>query len=171
MKDRVAIALIGSGYGGCLHAAGYRNVPGVGVRLKYIVDIDLDKAKAFAQAHGIERATSDLDRALKDPEVDIIDIVTPPASHAELVMLAAKASKSVVCEKPLTGYFGQAGDRQPVGRVAKKKMYAAVLKDLEALEAAVKANGTKFMYAENYVYSPNVQKTAEIITRKKSKIL
>ncbi len=172
MKDQITVAVIGSGYGGYLHATGYNRVSKVNVRLKYVVDkYDLEKAKVFAGQHGIEQALSDIEVALEDPEVDIIDIVTPPASHAELVVQASKAGKNVICEKPLTGYFGEADDPQPIGRVSKRKMYDAVLADLQKIETVVAECGTKFMYAENYVYSPNVLKAAEIIERKKSKIL
>lgn len=172
MSSQVTVAIIGSGYGGYLHATGYKRVSEVGVRLKYVVDkFDLEKARTFADQHGIEQAVSDIETVLTDPEVDVIDIVTPPAAHAEIVVQAAKAGKHVICEKPLTGYFGEEGDEEPIGNVSKEKMYHAVLKDLEEIEEVVKASGIKFMYAENYVYSPNVLKAAEIIDRKKSKIL
>lgn len=172
MKNQVTVAIIGSGYGGYLHATGYKRVSEVGVRLKYVVDkFDIEKAKAFAEQHGIEQAIFDIEVVLKDPGVDIIDIVTPPSSHAELVIQSAKAGKHVICEKPLTGYFGEKGDVKPIGKVSKRKMYDAVLKNLGEIEKTVKESGIKFMYAENYVYSPNVLKSAEIIEKKKSKIL
>lgn len=172
MKKQVTVALIGSGYGGYLHATGYQRVSGVDVRMKYVVDkYDLDKATEFAKTHGIEQAITDIETVLNDPEVDVVDIVTPPASHAGLVMQIAKAGKHVICEKPLNGYFGGEGDVKPIGKVSKKKMFDAVLQNLEEIEEVVKESGVKFMYAENYVYSPNVLKAAEIIEKKKSKIL
>lgn len=38
MKKEVVVALVGSGYGGYLHATGYQRVSGINVRLKYVVD-------------------------------------------------------------------------------------------------------------------------------------
>ena len=172
MNNPVTVAIIGGGYGGHLHATAYKKVCQVGVRLKYIVDkLDLDKARALAQRHAIEQALTDIEPVLNDPEVDVIDIVTPPGSHAELVIRSAHAGKHVICEKPLTGYFGEKDDIKPIGRVSKRKMYLAVLRNLAQMENTVKQSGIRFMYAENYVYAPNVLKAAEIIEKKKSKIL
>lgn len=172
MNNRVTVAIIGSGYGGFLHATGYAKVSGIEVRLKYIVDkLNSEKARTFADQHGVEQAVTDITAALQDPEVDVIDIVTPPSSHAEIVTRSAEAGKHVICEKPLTGYFGRPGDETPIGNVSKRRMYSTVLEDLERIKEIVEKSGVKFMYAENYVYSPNVLKAAEIIERKKSRIL
>ena len=38
---------------------------------------------------------------MSDPEIDIIDISTPNASHCEIAIEAAKHGKSILCEKPL----------------------------------------------------------------------
>lgn len=109
---------------------------------------------------------------LNDEEIDVVDIVTPPHLHLQYSLDALKAGKHVICEKPLTGYFGEVGDEKPIGlNVSKEKMYEKVLHDLKKARNAILAVDKKFMYAENYIYSPNVLKTAEIIRSKKSKIL
>jgi len=82
------------------------------------------------------------------------------------------AGKHVICEKPLTGYFGQSGDVAPIGKtVLKSKMYAEVLKSMDELKKIVDASDKKFLYAENYVYATPIRKAAEIIAARKSKIL
>ena len=47
---------------------------------------------------------------LADPEVDIVVILTNPASHYSLTMAALKAGKHVYCEKPLADSFEQANE-------------------------------------------------------------
>lgn len=169
----INIALIGSGYGGFLHANGYRKVSKVPVRIKTVVDAyDLEKAKKFANTYEIENVTMNIEDVLNDPEIDIIDIVTPPISHVDITMKALKAGKHVICEKPLTGYFGEEDDEKPIGiKVPKSKMYKKVIEQIEELKKVVESSDKLFMYAENFVYCPSVIKSAEIIRNKKSKIL
>lgn len=42
-----------------------------------------------------------LDRVADNPEIDIVYVVTPPGTHRDLVVRAAKAGKHVICEKPM----------------------------------------------------------------------
>jgi predicted dehydrogenase len=168
----VCVGLVGSGYASFLHGNGYKRVSGVPVRLKTIVDVDLQKAKKVAADFGFEQAISSFDDLLNDEEIDVIDICTPPSLHPDMVEKALKAGKHVICEKPLMGYFGEMEDKAPIGKnVSKSKMYQSVLKQMDELEKVVKNSDKKFMYAENYVYCTPVLKAAEIITRKKSKVL
>lgn len=169
----VNIALIGGGYGGVLHVNAYSKVSKIPVKIKTLVDAyDIKKAKKFAERYGIENVTTNIENAFNDPEIDIIDIVTPPMSHADIILKSLKSSKHVICEKPLTGYFGEEGDEKPIGiKVPKSKMYKRVLEEMDAVKKAVQESDKLFMYAENYVYCPSVIKSAEIIRNKKSKIL
>lgn len=168
----VVVALIGGGYAGFLHVNGYRKVHGIPVKIKTIVDIDLDKARKFAETYGIENVASSVDDVLGDPEIDVIDIVTPPVTHIDIATKVLKAGKHVICEKPLSGYFGETGDETPIGlKVQKAKMFNKVMEQINEFKKVVDESGKLFMYAENYVYCPSVTKSAEIITNKKSKIL
>jgi predicted dehydrogenase len=83
---------------------------------------------------------------------------------------AMRAGKHVICEKPLTGYFGQPGEEN-VGATPKSIMYAEVLKTMDELKAVIAETGMKFMYAENFVYATPIQNAARFIRAKKSKIL
>jgi predicted dehydrogenase len=171
-KKQVVIGLVGGGYGAVLHLNGYASIHGVDVRLKTLVDIDAEKAAALQAAYGVEQVMTDYREALQDPEIDVIDIVTPPSLHAEMVYGAMKAGKHVICEKPFTGYFGPEGDPEPIGQhVSKRRMFEAVCRELEKGREIVSASGKLFMYAENFVYAPNIRKAAELITAKGSRIL
>lgn len=50
-------------------------------------------------------------------------------------------------------------------------MYEKLCESLDEVKKVVDESGKKFMYAENFVYAPAIRKAAEIITKKKSKIL
>jgi predicted dehydrogenase len=62
---------------------------------------DRDRAKDFAERHGVPRFYSSADALLADPEVNSVFVGTPPDAHAELTALAAAAGKHVICEKPI----------------------------------------------------------------------
>lgn len=171
MKN-VCVGLVGAGYGAILHGNGYEKVSGVPVRLKSIVDVDMKKAEVIRDRYGFEQAITSFEELLADPEIDVVDIVTPPFLHPEMIEKAILAGKHVICEKPLTGYFGQPGDAEPIGKaVSKAKMYETILATMDRLKAVVDASDKKFLYAENFVFSTPVRKAAEVIQKKKSKIL
>ena len=39
---------------------------------------------------------------VRRPDIDAVDIVTPPNTHAEIAVAAAEAGKHIFCEKPFT---------------------------------------------------------------------
>lgn len=168
----VTVALVGAGFAAHLHGRGYQKVHTVNLRLKTVVDLDAARAEEIARTYGFEKATTDIKEVLNDDEIDIVDIVTPPHLHLELALEALNAGKHVICEKPLTGYFGEPDDEKPIGtKVSKTKMYESVLKEIDKARKIIKENKKMFMYAENYIYSPNILKAAEIIRNKQSKLL
>jgi len=168
---RVTVALVGSGFVAELHMHAYRRVYGVDVTVAAVVSRG-DHVEAFAKKFGIARTYRDYRELLGDDTIDVIDICTPPAVHAEMIVACMAAGKHVICEKPFTGYFGRAGDAAPIGeRVAKSVMYERVMEEMEATRAAIRASGRLFMYAEDWVYAPAVAKTAEILSATKDKIL
>jgi predicted dehydrogenase len=61
-----------------------------------------ERARAYADAHGIERAHGSYDELLADEELDAVYIALPNALHHEWTMHALDAGKHVLCEKPYT---------------------------------------------------------------------
>lgn len=171
MKDIVAVGVVGAGRALELHAFGYKrsNIP---CRLKTVMARRPEQIQRAIDLYGFEKGTTDYSDLLNDPEIDVIDICTPPYVHKEEIIQAMLAGKHVICEKPLAGYFGRPGDPEPIGEnVPKKHMYECLLKDLDELRTVIKNSGKFFMYAENFVYAPAVLKAGEIIRAKKSRIL
>ena len=94
----LGICLIGGGFIGPLHAANIVAHPGV--RLRWVVDLDLAAAEKLATKHGA-RASDDLEAALADSAVGAVMICTPPRTHAALIERAARAGVAIFCEKPV----------------------------------------------------------------------
>ena len=167
----VVVGTLGAGYASRLHGNGYKKVSGVRVRLKTVCDLNTDLARQVQEEFGYEQITADFQEMLADPEIDVIDIVAPPFVHIPMAIQAMRAGKHVICEKPLTGYFGKKGEENVGKTTPKAFMYQEVLRSMDELKAVVEETGKKFMYAENFVYATPIQRSAQLVRAKKSKIL
>lgn len=171
-ENTICVGLVGAGYAAYLHGTAYQRVCKVPFCLKTVVDINLEKAQQIQQQFGFEQAIASFEALLKDPEIDVVDIVAPPQLHAQMIQQAMQCGKHVICEKPLLGYLGEEGDVAPIGKtVSKEKMYYSVLAAMDDLRQTIEGSDTQFFYAENFVYAAPVQKIAEIVRQRKSKIL
>ena len=69
--------------------------------LAAVCDVDEQNAKKLAEKFAPSATVyASFDEMLKDPRVEVIDIITPNHLHTEFVLKAAKAKKHVLCEKP-----------------------------------------------------------------------
>lgn len=69
--------------------------------LAAVVDVDAERARAFAAEYGAATSYGDAREALEAERPDIVHICTPPGVHAELSIAAMDAGADVLCEKPL----------------------------------------------------------------------
>jgi predicted dehydrogenase len=106
VKD-IRIGLIGTGGMGKAHATAFKNVPMVfGSEpgrpiLEIVADIDAKALEKWAGEFGFPRWTINWHEIVEDTRVDVVDVTTPNALHAEMVIAAAQAGKHIYCEKPL----------------------------------------------------------------------
>ena len=68
----------------------------------------LDRAAAFAEEHGLDRAHGSYEAMLADPEIDADYVPRPTGVRREVVIEAARAGKHVLCEKPVAPHVGAA---------------------------------------------------------------
>jgi predicted dehydrogenase len=111
--NEVGIGIVGYGMMGKAHSYGYTAAPVMRQlphrpRLRVISGRDSDKVSRAASAYGIDEWTTDWREVIARPDVDIVDICTPPGTHAEIAEAAARAGKAVICEKPLAVTYTQA---------------------------------------------------------------
>lgn len=161
--EQVVVGMAGAARGTELHMGGYERVHGLDLRLKKIMGRRPEQVVPAREKYGFEEAVYSFEELINDPEINLIDICTPPYAHPEMVIKALEAGKNVICEKPLTGCFDTS--------LTKKQMYESLLESLSELKDAVKKSGKHFMYAENFVYAPTIQRAAELIEARKSRIL
>ena len=63
---------------------------------------NLERAKAFAEKFGFEKAYGSYEEMLSDPEVQLVYITTPHSHHYEQILLCLEYGKNVICEKAFT---------------------------------------------------------------------
>ena len=64
-----------------------------------------DKAKSYAERHGIRKYDADAQALVSDPDVTAVYIATPPSSHTTFAIMAMKAGKPAYIEKPLAASY------------------------------------------------------------------
>ena len=71
-------------------------------KLMAVMRRNFEKAKDFAQRHGVPNYYADATELISDREVNAIYIATPPSSHETYLEMSLKAGKHVYVEKPVT---------------------------------------------------------------------
>lgn len=121
MKEKVKLALIGTGQiaGSHVRPSGDPEAvlfPYGDAEYVAVMDIDGQRAEAFARKYGIASVYTDMDELLSREQPHIVSITTPPKAHAELSIRAMRAGAWVLCEKPLCASLRELDAIQEVER-------------------------------------------------------
>jgi predicted dehydrogenase len=73
-----------------------------GARAVAVASRSIDRARAFADRHGIERAHGSYADVVADPEVDVLYVATPHPQHHAIALAALRAGKALLVEKSFT---------------------------------------------------------------------
>lgn len=91
-------ALIGCGFFALNQLRAWQELEGV--EIVALCDTDAERLAAFASHHPDAAQFTDAQVMLNELQLDFVDIVTPPAAHKPLVLMAAQARVQVICQKP-----------------------------------------------------------------------
>ena len=140
-KPTLNVAMIGYQFMGRAHSNAWRQVarffedaPYEPV-LKVLCGRDVEAVEKAAYQLGFEEHATDWKSVIERADIDVVDVCTPGDSHLPIVLAAAAAGKTILCEKPLANTVGEAR---------------------EMLAAAEKA-GITHMLCHNYRRAPAVQ--------------
>ncbi len=162
--EQVRIGMIGSQFAARLHLQSLAKLRGVKADVVAVASPNRDHAAACAKAFAIPEYSDDYRRLLERKDIDCVDLCIPTDLHAAFCIEAARAGKHIICEKPLTGYFGKDRPEELVGlAVGKELMLKESLADCDRVVKAVAESGVKFMYAENWIYAPPLVKLKRLI--------
>jgi predicted dehydrogenase len=96
----IGIAILGAGFMGQTHAAAWKALEGR-VRVEVIASRTVERAASVAEAAGSGDVVADVQTAIADPRVDLVDICLPTPMHRAAAEAAFAAGKHVLLEKPL----------------------------------------------------------------------
>ena len=113
----IRLGIIGTGVMAGEQSKHFKKMPGV--ELASCFDTDGERAAAFAEQHGFNKAARSVKELLGD--VDAVSIVTPDRFHHEGALQVLKARKHLLCEKPLTLTLAEARDVNATYQKAAKK--------------------------------------------------
>lgn len=95
--ERVRWGIAGTGM---IAAEMARTLAGVeGAELAAVGSRTANRAAAFADEHGVDRAHASYRALVSDPNVDIVYVATPHSHHVEHTLMALRRGKHVLCEK------------------------------------------------------------------------
>ncbi|QKS18395.1 Gfo/Idh/MocA family oxidoreductase [Curtobacterium sp. Csp2] len=105
--------MVGHGFMGAAHSQAWRTAPrffdlGVEPEMAVVVGRDAERTEAARRQYGWQAASTDWRRVVADPDIDVVDVVSPGSSHVEVAIAALEAGKHVLCEKPLANTVAEA---------------------------------------------------------------
>ncbi len=98
-------------------------------------------ARRLAEQYAVSRIASSASEVIADPDVDLVVVATPHASHAEIVTEALSAGRHVFCEKPL----------------------ALTEDELDEIERAFRESASLLMVGFNRRWAPSVNTVADVL--------
>jgi predicted dehydrogenase len=174
MNDVLRVAMIGHGFMGAAHSQGWRTAPRVfGLpaepEMAVIVGRNPETVAESAPKWGWAEWATDWREVISRDDIDIIDIVTPGDSHAEIAIAALDAGKHVLCEKPLANTVEEAeamadaaaraaarGIRAMVGFTYRRVPAVTFLRDLIAQGAVGRTAQVRASYRQDWLVDPEM---------------
>jgi predicted dehydrogenase len=133
------VGVVGCGIGR-QHLDAYRSLPGL-FEVTALCDVDEARAREVGQAYAVGRVLTDVGALCELPDLDVVDICTPPYLHVAQTLRALEAGKHVICEKPLAGS----------------------LDDVDLVAAAEKRSGRRVMPIFQYRFGHGIQKLRRLV--------
>ena len=103
----VGVGIIGTGFARTTQLPAWRACEGA--RVVAVASGHRENAEAAAREFDIPVVASDWREVVGREDVDLVSIVTPPVTHAEMAVGALAVGKAVLCEKPMAMDAAEAG--------------------------------------------------------------
>ena len=172
MSDTLRVAMIGHGFMGAAHSQGWRVAPRFfplpfRPEMTVLVGRRPEAVAAAAETWGWAETATDWREVIARDDIDVIDIVTPGDSHAEIAIAALQAGKHVLCEKPLANTVAEAeamadaaaaaharGVRAMVGFTYRRVPAVTFMRDLIAAGKVGRVQQVRAAYRQDWLVDP-----------------
>ncbi|GAA1580644.1 MULTISPECIES: Gfo/Idh/MocA family protein [Streptomyces] len=138
-QEPLGVAVVGAGYWGPNLVRNFQ--ASTAFRLRWLCDLDADRARQVLGGYSTVQATSDYAAVLADPAVDAVAVATPAGTHLDVALAALRAGKHVLVEKPL----------------------AATYEDGLRLVTEAEERGLTLMCDHTYCYTPAVARIRDLV--------
>lgn len=169
MTEVLRVAMIGYGFMGAAHSQGWRTAQRVfdlpaRTEMAVLVGRNAEAVADAATKWGWDESATDWREVIARDDIDLVDIVTPGDSHAEIAIAALEAGKHVLCEKPLANTVAEAeamadaaaraaarGIRAMVGFTYRRVPAVTFLRDLIAQGAVGRIAQVRASYRQDWL--------------------
>lgn len=171
-RPALRVAMIGYGFMGAAHSQALRTAPRVfdlpvDVEMAVVVGRNADAVADAAAKWGWAESAADWREVIARDDIDLVDIVTPGGSHAEIAVAALEAGKHVLCEKPLANAVVEAeamtdaaeraaarGIRSMVGFTYRRVPAVTLMRDLIAQGRIGRVQQVRASYRQDWLVDP-----------------
>ncbi|MEZ3161600.1 Gfo/Idh/MocA family oxidoreductase [Microbacterium sp. BWT-B31] len=166
--------MIGHGFMGAAHSQGWRVAPRffdlpLRPEMAVVVGRNAQAAAEAAEKWGWSESATDWREVIGRDDIDIVDIVTPGDTHAEIAITALEAGKHVLCEKPLANTVAEAramtdaaaaasarGARAMVGFTYRRVPAVTLMRELIAAGKVGRVQQVRAAYRQDWLVDPAV---------------
>jgi predicted dehydrogenase len=119
----INVGLIGQGFMGRSHSNAWGQVnrycnPAINPVMHTVAGLPGEDVEGFAKRWGWQNPSTDWKATIANPEIGLVDIVTPNFMHMPPAVAALEAGKPVACEKPIAGTLS---DARQMAKLAEEK--------------------------------------------------
>lgn len=141
--SKIKVGVIGCGFiASAWHIPGFKSLKKDAV-VQAVCDLNPSLATSVAKQFNIPKSYSNVSQMLRDEDLDIVDICTPPQTHASLAIEAMEKGCNVLLEKPM----------------------ALKLSDCDEMINISKKQGSKLCIVHNELFRPPLLKAKELVEK------
>jgi predicted dehydrogenase len=137
--SKIKVCIVGVGRIASLNVLGYKDNPDA--EIYAVCSRSGEKGNQAAREWNAKKVYTDYDEMLKDPEIDMVELLVPHNLHCEMTIKACEAGKHVSVQKPM----------------------AMSLEEADRMIDAAKKAGVKLKIYENFMFYPPYVKAKQLI--------